>query len=133
MMFGFTLLGYVATAAAYVWPSPKLDALEAQRWDQDDTLSGFAAFVQPCDFFIRGNDDGSPTGRANGPDWIRTVRRGQRNPPYLKLIYAQAYHDMATHNAEDGTGGLDASIRFAEEQSRSEVCHSNLYPPPCAD
>ncbi|KAJ7903114.1 heme peroxidase [Mycena leptocephala] len=103
MMFGFTLLGYVATAAAYVWPSPKLDALEAQRWDQDDTLSGFAAFVQPCDFFIRGNDDGSPTGRANGPDWLRT-----------------AYHDMATHNAEDGTGGLDASIRFAEEQSRSE-------------
>jgi hypothetical protein len=85
-MFGFALLGYVATATAYVWPSPKLDALEAQRWDQDDTLSGFASFVQPCDFFIRGNDDGSPTGRANGPDWIRTVRRGPRNPLYLTLI-----------------------------------------------
>ncbi|KAL0576522.1 hypothetical protein V5O48_005467 [Marasmius crinis-equi] len=29
-----------------------------------------------------------------------------------------AYHDMATHNAEDGTGGLDASIRF--ELDRAE-------------
>ncbi|KAJ7279357.1 heme peroxidase [Mycena rebaudengoi] len=27
---------------------------------------------------------------------------------------------MATHNVADGTGGLDASIRFAEEQSRGE-------------
>jgi hypothetical protein len=33
----------------------------------------------------------------------------------------QAYHDMATHNVQDGTGGLDASIRFPEEQARSEV------------
>ncbi|KAK1222472.1 hypothetical protein PQX77_014678 [Marasmius sp. AFHP31] len=29
-----------------------------------------------------------------------------------------AYHDMSTHNIEDGTGGLDASIRF--ELDRSE-------------
>lgn len=28
---------------------------------------------------------------------------------------------MATHNIVDGTGGLDASIRFPEEQSRGEV------------
>ncbi|KAF7362631.1 Peroxidase [Mycena venus] len=102
-MFGFTLFAYVAGTTAYVWPSPKLDALEAQRWDQDDTISGFASFLQPCDFFIAGNEDGTPTGRANGPDWIRT-----------------AYHDMATHNVADGTGGLDGSIRFSEEQSRSE-------------
>ncbi|KAK7039181.1 hypothetical protein VNI00_010085 [Paramarasmius palmivorus] len=30
-----------------------------------------------------------------------------------------AYHDMATHNVEDGTGGLDASIRA--ELGRPEV------------
>ncbi|KAJ7279989.1 heme peroxidase [Mycena rebaudengoi] len=42
-------------------------------------------------------------GRANSADWIRT-----------------AYHDMATHNVEDGTGGMDASIRFREEQERAE-------------
>ncbi|KAJ7364684.1 heme peroxidase, partial [Mycena albidolilacea] len=84
---------------AYVWPSPQLDALEAQRWDQDDKFSGLAGFIEPCDFFTFG--DG--TGRANTADWIRT-----------------AYHDMATHNIADGTGGLDASIRFPEEQSRGE-------------
>ncbi|KAJ7811903.1 heme peroxidase [Mycena olivaceomarginata] len=103
-MFGLTLLlAHVVASTAYVWPSPKLDALEAMRWDQGDTLNGFAPFVQPCSFFIFGDDEGTPTGRANGPDWIRT-----------------AYHDMATHNVEDGTGGLDASIRFQEEQSGPE-------------
>ncbi|KAF8144293.1 heme peroxidase [Mycena galopus ATCC 62051] len=39
--------------------------------------------------------------------------------PSLKR-QSQAYHDMATHNITDGTGGLDASIRFAEEQARAE-------------
>ncbi|KAJ6521703.1 heme peroxidase [Mycena capillaripes] len=110
MLHAFTLFAYVAGTTAYVWPSPKLDALEAQRWDQDDTISGFASFLQPCDFFIAGNEDGALTGRANGPDWIRTASK-------RSLV---AYHDMATHNVGDGTGGLDASIRFAEEQSRSE-------------
>ena len=28
---------------------------------------------------------------------------------------------MATHNIQDGTGGLDASIQFLEEQKRPEV------------
>ncbi|KAJ7144387.1 hypothetical protein C8R44DRAFT_865318 [Mycena epipterygia] len=34
--------------------------------------------------------------------------------------YLAAYHDMATHNVMDVTGGLDASIRFADEQARPE-------------
>ena len=38
------------------------------------------------------------------------------------LSIFQAYHDMATHNVEDGTGGLDGSIRIPEEQDRAEVC-----------
>jgi hypothetical protein len=28
---------------------------------------------------------------------------------------------MATYNIVDGTGGIDASIQFQEEQSRAEV------------
>ncbi|KAF7378519.1 Peroxidase [Mycena sanguinolenta] len=44
-----------------------------------------------------------PTGTRFTPHWIRT-----------------AYHDMATHDITDGTGGMDASIRFAEEQARPE-------------
>ena len=35
----------------------------------------------------------------------------------------QAYHDMAPHNKEDGSGGLDASIQF--EQDRAEVRHAH--------
>ncbi|KAJ7256656.1 hypothetical protein C8J57DRAFT_1517293 [Mycena rebaudengoi] len=46
-MLGLTLLASLTTANAYVWPSPKLDALEAIRWDQDDTLNGMASFMQP--------------------------------------------------------------------------------------
>jgi hypothetical protein len=37
---------------------------------------------------------------------------------------------MATHNVEDGTGGLDASIRFQEEQSRPEVCCMQFWTHP---
>jgi hypothetical protein len=34
---------------------------------------------------------------------------------------------MATHNVDDGTGGLDASIRFGEEQARAEVCFALMF------
>ncbi|KAJ7616700.1 heme peroxidase [Mycena polygramma] len=61
---------------------------------------GIAGFITPCDSFISG---AKHTGRSNVPDWIRTV-----------------YHDMAGYNIADGTGGLDASIRFDEEQARAE-------------
>ncbi|KAJ6482918.1 heme peroxidase [Mycena vitilis] len=97
-MLKLTLLACLATRAvnAYIWPSPQLDALEAMRFEQP-----LAGFVFPCDFFIEGGV--GPSGRSNAADWIRT-----------------AYHDMATHNATDGTGGLDGSIRFSEELARPE-------------
>ncbi|KAF7328171.1 Peroxidase [Mycena venus] len=84
---------------AYIWPSPQLDALESLRFEQ-----AFADFVQPCDLFsFDSQGANSRSGRSNAADWIRT-----------------AYHDMATHNVADGTGGMDASIRFDEEQARPE-------------
>ncbi|KAJ6559723.1 heme peroxidase [Mycena capillaripes] len=98
-MLKLALLASLGAASAYVWPSPQLDALEALRWDQD--RNGITGLVQPCDFFIFGPAN---SGRSNAADWIRT-----------------AYHDMATHNSTDGTGGMDASIRFTEEQARPEV------------
>ncbi|KAK7065007.1 peroxidase [Favolaschia claudopus] len=89
---------FAATATAYIWPSPQLDALEAIRFDLErgDRIVGL---VSPCNFFLFGFN----TGRSNAADWIRT-----------------AYHDMASHNVEDGTGGMDASIRFQEERERAE-------------
>ncbi|KAF8188883.1 heme peroxidase [Mycena galopus ATCC 62051] len=106
MLFRLTCRTFIflATVNAYIWPSPQLDALEAIRFDQSgfNTLgTTLANFVQPCTDFVFGSPTG--TGRSDAADWIRT-----------------AYHDMATYNSTDGTGGLDASIRFAAEQARPE-------------
>ncbi|KAJ7614556.1 heme peroxidase [Roridomyces roridus] len=104
-MFTLFLLSlWLATfTTAYIWPSPKLDALEAVRFDQLDFNRGpITSFIQPCSTFSF-DTAGINSGRSNVADWIRT-----------------AYHDMATHNVQDGTGGLDASIRFAAERQRPE-------------
>ncbi|KAJ7229483.1 heme peroxidase [Mycena rebaudengoi] len=104
-MLRLALLACFASANAYVWPNPALEELEDMLYlpiPGTSGISGVASFVNPCDFFSGANPDGL-SGRSNAADWIRT-----------------AYHDMATHNIEDGTGGLDASIRFAEEQERPE-------------
>ncbi|KAJ7050671.1 heme peroxidase [Mycena amicta] len=107
-MFKLVLLSVLATGTAngYIWPSPQLDALEALRWDQDRNL--ITGFIQPCDSDVFAADDSS--GRSNAADWIRT-----------------AFHDMATHNRTDGTGGMDASIRFDEEQARPEDAGDGFF------
>ncbi|KAJ7210136.1 heme peroxidase [Mycena pura] len=101
-MLEFIFLALFVAVNGYVWPSPQLDALESVRFDQlgHNEGIGMAGFVDPCttDAF-----EGPGSGRSNAADWIRN-----------------AYHDMATHNIMAGTGGLDASIRFAEEQARAE-------------
>ncbi|KAJ7920561.1 heme peroxidase [Mycena leptocephala] len=99
-------LAFLGTAHAYVWPSPQLDALEAVRFDQlgFNTLTAtLAAFVQPCNLFLFDPTIGPNSGRSDAADWIRT-----------------AYHDAATHNSTDGTGGMDGSIRLPAEQARAE-------------
>ncbi|KAJ6453703.1 putative L-ascorbate oxidase [Mycena sanguinolenta] len=109
-MFSRPALGtvaFLASVQAYLWPSPQLDALEAVRFDQAGftTLgTSLSKFITPCDIFVFGTTaGGANSGRSDAADWIRT-----------------AYHDVATHNSRDGTGGLDASIRFPEEQARPE-------------
>ncbi|KAJ7910402.1 heme peroxidase [Mycena leptocephala] len=94
-MLALAVFALVATTNAYIWPSPQLDELDAMRFEQP-----LAAFVRPCDLFLF---DSGHSGRSDTADWIRT-----------------AYHDMATHNVADGTGGMDGSIRFSEEQARPE-------------
>ncbi|KAJ7453290.1 putative L-ascorbate oxidase [Mycena galericulata] len=79
---------------------PNLDALESARFDQQGFNSDqLASLIQPCDQFLFAENPG----RADVADWIRTV-----------------YHDMATYNITDGTGGLDGSIRFDQEQARPD-------------
>ncbi|KAJ6562489.1 heme peroxidase [Mycena capillaripes] len=96
-MLTFVLLACLATTNAYLWPSPQLDELERQRWEQPE----LADLLRPCTLFVE--DDSGHSGRSNAADWLRT-----------------AYHDMATHNVADGTGGMDGSIRFDEEMARPE-------------
>ncbi|KAJ7851197.1 heme peroxidase [Mycena leptocephala] len=119
MLFRLTLLAFFAAvpADAYIWPSPQLDALESVRFDQQGfNFDFFAGFIQTCADSLNGEN----TGRSTVADWIRTVTLTPRMWPTHRIISVQAYHDMATHNASDGTGGLDGSIRFAEEQARAE-------------
>ncbi|KAJ7193714.1 heme peroxidase [Mycena pura] len=107
-------LAFLGIADAYVWPSPQLDALEAVRFDQlgFNTLSAttLASFIQPCDQFTF--PPSSNSGRSNAADWIRT-----------------AYHDAATHNSTDGTGGMDGSIRLQAEHARAEMRMPSLSGP----
>ncbi|KAJ6471484.1 heme peroxidase [Mycena sanguinolenta] len=102
-----TTTAFITLAHAYVWPNPQLDALEAIRFDQTGfglLSTQLTTFVTPCTLFVFDTVAGGATsGRSDAADWIRT-----------------AYHDMATYNSTDQTGGLDASIRFAEEQARAE-------------
>ncbi|KAJ7754580.1 heme peroxidase [Mycena metata] len=100
-MFPLALFACFATANAYLWPNPALDEVESLLYEIVIDTSSLVFFVSPCDTFT--GTGGTISGRSNAADWIRT-----------------AYHDMATHNVTDGTGGMDASIRFAEEQARLE-------------
>ncbi|RPD56148.1 heme peroxidase [Lentinus tigrinus ALCF2SS1-7] len=100
------LLLIAASASAYTWPDPQLDELESLVYDQHGFNSRgiLAGALDPCSRF----NFGSTVNRSNVADWIRT-----------------AYHDMATHNVEDGTGGLDASIQF--EQDRAENAGDGFF------
>ncbi|KAH8101285.1 heme peroxidase [Cristinia sonorae] len=91
----------ILCAQAYTWPNPLLDELESQIYDREGYhVRGLPIGLTPCNRFFFGANKG----RTNAADWLRT-----------------AYHDMATHNIRDGSGGLDASIRFFEEQQRPEA------------
>ncbi|KAJ6589600.1 heme peroxidase [Mycena capillaripes] len=85
-----------ARTHAYIWPSP-YDILE----DAYVLSSGFGSDgtvdeVTPCSLSPAG---GLVLGRQNTAEWLRT-----------------AYHDMATHDAASGLGGLDGSIQFETDR-----------------
>jgi hypothetical protein len=100
-LFPLALLG--RQALAYTWPNPQMEALDAMRYEQLGA-AGFQSgiFTFPCDQFVEGT--GISAGRINAADWLRTVSfSGNRLYVRVMLRVAQAYHDMATHNATAGT------------------------------
>ncbi|KAM0334432.1 hypothetical protein ACHAQA_001458 [Verticillium albo-atrum] len=85
----------LATAEAYVWPSPYDELEDILSLQSGHLARNFVAGVTPC------TQGGNVKGRQNAAKWIRT-----------------AFHDMITHDAGAGTGGLDGSIWF--ELNRAE-------------
>ncbi|KAI0016374.1 heme peroxidase [Xylariomycetidae sp. FL0641] len=89
------LLQASRAAAEYVWPD-KNDELEDLMFLQSGYIhNGFIDEVNPCSFGT------NIKGRQNAAEWVRA-----------------GFHDMITHDAAAGTGGLDASIIF--EKNREE-------------
>jgi len=100
MQFLTILVGVVLFAkwgtADPTWPS-SIDELEDIMFlNTGFRNSGFAAAVTPCGFSAAG------PGRITAAEWIRT-----------------AFHDMATGNVFQKTGGLDASIMFEVDRSEN--------------
>ena len=78
-----------AVAAAPTWPSSVDELEDIMFLNTGYRARGFATAVTPCGFSAQG------AGRIAAAEWIRT-----------------AFHDMATGNVYQGTGGLDASLVF---------------------
>ncbi|KAH0583581.1 Putative L-ascorbate peroxidase 6 [Termitomyces sp. J132] len=90
------LLSIVATCLAdYTWPSPQYDVLEQLLYEgRRGDGSSLSSIVHPCKFRM-------DTNASIAAEWLRF-----------------AFHDMATHDASNGTGGLDGSIAY--ELDRAE-------------
>ncbi|RDB21102.1 hypothetical protein Hypma_011861 [Hypsizygus marmoreus] len=82
-------------AAEYRWPNTQYEQLEALLYEgRRGDGSSLASIVHPC----RSRPD---TNASVPAEWLRF-----------------AFHDMSTHNVEDGSGGLDGSIAY--ELGRAE-------------
>ncbi|KAF2816733.1 WSC domain-containing protein 2, partial [Mytilinidion resinicola] len=75
--------------AVPTWPSSVDELEDIMLLNSGYRSRGFSAAVTPCSFSAQG------AGRVAAAEWIRT-----------------AFHDMATGNAVQGIGGLDASLVF---------------------
>ncbi|KXS11442.1 heme peroxidase [Gonapodya prolifera JEL478] len=83
-------------AAGPIWPSPH-DAIETHFYQMTGLFrTGIIDGVSPCAFSSSGN------GRVAAAEWVRT-----------------AFHDMATHDVQAGTGGLDGSLLFEMERGEN--------------
>ncbi|PPQ63257.1 hypothetical protein CVT24_006782 [Panaeolus cyanescens] len=95
VLYSLSLLSLLTPTYAYKWPSPQYDTLEELLYmGRRSDGSSLASLVHPCR--------------------KRTGTLGSIPAEWLRF----AFHDMATHNVDDGTGGMDGSIVY--ELGRSE-------------
>ncbi|KAG6820644.1 hypothetical protein H0H93_013843 [Arthromyces matolae] len=96
----------------YTWPSPQYDALEQLVYEgRRADGSSLATIVHPCKFR-------TDTNASIAAEWLRF-----------------AFHDMATHDSTNGTGGLDGSIVYELDRAEnfgagftSTVSDFEVYP-----
>ncbi|KAH8892150.1 heme peroxidase [Thozetella sp. PMI_491] len=95
------IIGLAGGTSGYTWPDARIDHVESLLYEQKGSASALspALEVNTCD---RVPNQRPRNGRTNSAEWLRL-----------------AYHDMATANVHEGTGGIDASIGF-EFQDRAE-------------
>ncbi|KIK68410.1 hypothetical protein GYMLUDRAFT_153711 [Collybiopsis luxurians FD-317 M1] len=92
------LVTATSSLGAYVWPDHLYDELEHLLVDQEGFNRGayFRRAITPCTNYVNGDQT---LGRMTAAQWLRT-----------------AFHDYATANISDGTGGTDASIGWETER-----------------
>lgn len=106
------------TAWAYHWPSPKFDAIEGLLYEFEPEPPNTGSLHLTLNGCLPQDN------ASTAAEWLRFVRRLLFFITWfcnviLTYAYLKAYHDMATHNIDDGTGGLDASLYY--ELDRDEV------------
>ncbi|CAE6449006.1 unnamed protein product [Rhizoctonia solani] len=90
-----------SASADWTWPNPALDEIEDITHVQTGVLrSGVLDGVSPCGSFPQ-SGTGDPSRQASS-EWLRT-----------------AFHDAITHNAQNGTGGVDASLIWETDRSEN--------------
>jgi len=117
MMIPFTLLillSLFTSAVTYRWPDYHYDDRERLLFEgRRSDGSSLASIVNPCR-----KRTGTLTSIA--AEWLRFV-----SPFFLfenNIQKEKGFHDMATYNILNGTGGLDGSLVY--ELDREEVCLS---------
>ncbi|PPR01093.1 hypothetical protein CVT26_015999 [Gymnopilus dilepis] len=90
LVFSLYLLSLLTPlSSAYTWPSPQYDALEGLLFEgRRSDGSSLSSIVHPC-------RKRTGTLASIAAEWFRF-----------------AFHDMATHNVDDGSGGLDGSLVY---------------------
>ncbi|KAF8912080.1 L-ascorbate oxidase [Gymnopilus junonius] len=90
LFFSLYLLSLLTPfSSAYTWPSPQYDALEGLLFEgRRSDGSSLSSIVHPC-------RKRTGTLASIPAEWFRF-----------------AFHDMATHNVDNGTGGLDGSLVY---------------------
>ncbi|CAE6459670.1 unnamed protein product [Rhizoctonia solani] len=88
-------------SADWTWPNPVLDEIEDITQVQGGVFrNGVLDGVSPCGAFPQ-SGTGDPSRQASS-EWLRT-----------------AFHDAITHNAQTGTGGVDASLIWETDRSEN--------------